>query len=87
MAQLTEAGLMGSGGTNALSNSEQVAPVFSVDSSGNYVYSELPVALCGVGDLIVVVKNGRVLVTRKGQGQLVKQAVEQMSEAEREDLR
>ena len=46
--------------------------------SGNYVSSDLPVALCGVDDLIVVVRNGRVLVCRKGESQLVKDAAEKL---------
>jgi len=46
--------------------------VFSVQSSGNFVYSDLPVALCGVEDLIVAVQNGVVLVCRKGFSQQVK---------------
>jgi mannose-1-phosphate guanylyltransferase/mannose-6-phosphate isomerase len=45
-------------------------------SSGCWVYADVPVVLCGVEDLMVVVKHGCVLVARKGAGQLVKQAVE-----------
>lgn len=49
--------------------------VAEVDGSGNTVYSDIPVALCGVNDLIVVVKNGAVLVMKKGKGALVREAV------------
>ena len=50
------------------------ATVYSHQSSNNFVYSELPVALCGVEKLIVVVANNRVLVCRKGMSQLVREA-------------
>jgi mannose-1-phosphate guanylyltransferase/mannose-6-phosphate isomerase len=51
-----------------------------VESTGNYILSDLPVALVGVEDLIVVVKNGRVLVSRKGAGQGVKEALDALPE-------
>ncbi len=60
--------------------------VYSVDSEGNFVYSDLPVALCGVEDLMVVVKNGAVLIAKKGSGQLVKKAVEQIKEDGRKGI-
>ncbi len=55
-------------------------------SKGCWVYSDLPVALCGVEDLMVVVKNGCVLVARRGAGQLVKDAVDQIRSSGRTDL-
>lgn len=51
-------------------------PVLEVESEGNHVDSDLPVALCGVSGLHVVVRNGKVLVCRRGESQLVKQVVE-----------
>ncbi len=54
-------------------NPEPEQPVFST-GEGNFVYSDIPVALCGVEDLIVVIKNGKALVCRKGESQLVKDA-------------
>ena len=62
------------------------AEVVEVDSAGSFVLSDLPVALAGVSDLIVVVKNGAVLVCRKGRSQLVKEVVEALKEKDREDL-
>lgn len=50
--------------------------VADIESSGNYVFSDLPVALCGVSDVTVVVKNGAVLVCGRGRSQLVRQAAE-----------
>ncbi len=52
----------------------------------NYVYSDLPVALCGVKDLIVVIKNGAVLICRKGESQLVKNVVDSLRETGRDEL-
>ena len=56
------------------------APVAEAEARGNTVFSDLPVALAGVDDLVVVVKNGAVLVTRKGRTQLVRDAVEGLRE-------
>ena len=61
------------------------APAAAADARGNAVFSDLPVALAGVDDLIVVVKNGAVLVTRKGRSQLVRGVVEGLR-AERPEL-
>jgi mannose-1-phosphate guanylyltransferase/mannose-6-phosphate isomerase len=49
---------------------------FIIDSKNNFVQSDIPVVLCGVDDLIVVQKNGSLLICKKGKGQLVKDAVE-----------
>ncbi len=58
---------------------EGTAPaVFSVDSGDNFVSSDLPVALCGVEGLHVIVKNGAVLICKKGSSQLVREAVEEI---------
>ncbi len=43
-------------------------------SGGNFVRSSLPVALCNVGNLIVVEENGVLLICEKGSTELVKQA-------------
>lgn len=61
------------------------APAAAADARGNAVFSDLPVALAGVDDLIVVVKNDAVLVTRKGRSQLVRGVVEGLR-AERPEL-
>jgi mannose-1-phosphate guanylyltransferase len=58
----------------------------TVDSKDNFVLSDLPVALVGVQDLIVVVKNGIVMVCRKGKSQQVKDVVESLKEENRTDL-
>ncbi len=43
------------------------AHTVSVESSNNFIYSDIPVALCGVNGLIVVIKNGQSLVLQKGK--------------------
>jgi mannose-1-phosphate guanylyltransferase/mannose-6-phosphate isomerase len=53
---------------------DEAPAVFAADASGNRVFSDIPVALCGVEDLIVVVRGGRALVMKKGSSQLVREA-------------
>jgi len=66
--------------------------VFSVSGESCYVDSDIPVALAGVEDLIVVIRGGKngenpaALITRKGQTQKVREIVEQIKKAERNDL-
>lgn len=56
--------------------------VFCVDSASCFVDSPIPVALCGVDNLIVVICDGAngappaVLITKKGETQRVKEVVE-----------
>jgi mannose-1-phosphate guanylyltransferase/mannose-6-phosphate isomerase len=60
--------------------------------SSCFVDSDIPVALAGVEDLIVVVRSGRdggmpaVLITKKGETQYVRDIVEQIKKAGRTDL-
>ncbi len=54
--------------------------VVEIECENNFVYSDLPVSLCGVKDLVVVVKNGKVLVMKKGQSALVREAVNKIEE-------
>ena len=54
--------------------------VFSIESRDNYVLTDIPVALAGVSDLIVVVKNGTLLICRRGESQLVKEVVSRVEE-------
>ena len=51
-----------------------------VDSKNNFVYSDIPVALCGVEDLTVVIKNGRALVMKKGASGLMRDVVKAVKE-------
>ncbi|MDR1655920.1 MAG: mannose-1-phosphate guanylyltransferase [Treponema sp.] len=60
--------------------------VFSVYSKNCFVDSEIPVALAGVEDLIVVVRNGALLIVRKGETGYVKDVVEEIKKAGRTDI-
>ena len=66
--------------------------VFSADSNNNFVDADIPVALCGVDDLIVVVRSGRdgappsVLISKKGETQQVRDIVDQIKKQGRTDL-
>ena len=54
------------------------AEVVQKNCSGNFVYSDIPVVLCGVNDLVVVAKNGKLLVMKKGTSDLVRDASREM---------
>ena len=60
--------------------------VFSVASDRNFVYSDIPVALAGVEDLVVVVKNGVLLILKRGRSQLVKDVVREVRSSGHEEL-
>jgi len=66
--------------------SEGRGDVIEADAAENYVYADIPVALAGVRDLIVVVKDGAVLVCRKGRSQSVRDVVQKLKDAKRGDL-
>lgn len=88
MAQLTDDGIVGDAGANSYTprDGRPRQPAVQVESTGNYIYSELPVMLCGVEGLNVIVKNGRVLVSRRGDGQLVREGVAQLKDGGHEDV-
>ena len=66
--------------------------VFNSGSNGCFVDSDIPVALAGVEDLIVVIRSGKngnpaqALVTRKGHTQNVKDIVEAIKKSGNTDL-
>jgi mannose-1-phosphate guanylyltransferase len=47
----------------------------AVESENCSVYSDVPVALCGVSDLIVAARDGKILVMKKGRSSLIREAV------------
>ena len=51
-----------------------------VESTNCSVYADIPVALCGVSDVIVAVKDGKVLVMRKGKSSLIREAARKTEE-------
>jgi mannose-1-phosphate guanylyltransferase/mannose-6-phosphate isomerase len=68
------------------------AEVYSSGSSGCFVDGDMPVALCGVKDLIITVRSGKdgsppaVLVAKKGETQRLREIVEKIKAAGRTDL-
>ena len=50
----------------------------NIESSGNFCYSDIPVALCGVKDLIIVIKDGKALVMKKGTSNSMRNVVNEM---------
>ncbi|AEF80408.1 mannose-1-phosphate guanylyltransferase [Leadbettera azotonutricia] len=71
---------------------DKEADIFRVGSESTFVDSDIPVALCGAEDLIVVVRSGRdgnppaVLIAKKGETQKVKEVVEKIKASGRKDL-
>jgi len=72
---------------------EKTSPdVFSFGSNDCYIDSDIPVALAGVTDLIVIIrggKNGRpasALITKKGHSQKVRGVVEIIKKAGKKDM-
>lgn len=47
-------------------------PVAEEKTSNCFVYSDIPAVLCDVEDLIVVVKNGKLLIVKKGSSSMLK---------------
>ncbi|MFQ3546957.1 MAG: mannose-1-phosphate guanylyltransferase [Termitinemataceae bacterium] len=70
----------------------QKAPVYTVDSANCFVDADIPVALCGVDDLIVVIRHGTdgrpatAMICKKGHSQQVKAIVEEFKQRGPQDL-
>jgi mannose-1-phosphate guanylyltransferase/mannose-1-phosphate guanylyltransferase/mannose-6-phosphate isomerase len=68
------------------------AEVYRSGSESTFVDSDIPVALCGADNLIVVVRSGKdggppaVLIAAKGKTQQVREIVEQIKAAKRTEL-
>jgi mannose-1-phosphate guanylyltransferase/mannose-6-phosphate isomerase len=54
---------------------QETVKTAEVNGSGNFIFSDIPVAVCGVDDLMVVIKNGKCLVCKKGDSNRVKEVV------------
>ncbi len=71
---------------------DESSDVFLADAENNYINADIPVAVCGVNDLIVVVRSGKdgspasVLISQKGKTQKVKDIVEQIKAGGRKEL-
>ncbi len=55
-----------------------VGNVAQSDCKNCFVYSDAPVVLCGVEDLLVTVKDGNVLIMKKGSSELIKETVKKL---------
>jgi len=66
--------------------------LYTAETGGCFVDSDIPVALAGVEDLIVVIRSGKdgyppaALITRKGKTQLVRNIVEKIKQSDRTDI-
>lgn len=49
-----------------------------IKGGNNFVYSDIPVALCGVEDLVVVIKNGSALIMKKGASGMMREVVQKV---------
>ncbi|GHT49823.1 hypothetical protein FACS1894102_4890 [Spirochaetia bacterium] len=86
----------GDGGDNALDKTitqdDVCESVFSIDAKNNFIVSDIPVACIGVDDLVVYIRGGKdaaapvALIAKKGQAQDVRDIVQQIKDAGREDL-
>jgi len=77
---------------NSPANSNTGADVYTAGTEGCFVDSDIPVALAGVEDLIVVIRSGKdgsppaALVTKKGKTQLVRDIVEKIKQSDKTNI-
>jgi mannose-1-phosphate guanylyltransferase/mannose-1-phosphate guanylyltransferase/mannose-6-phosphate isomerase len=75
-------------GNSAINNDN----VYTARAEACFVDSDIPVALAGVEDLVVVIRSGKdgsppaALITRKGKTQLVRDIVEKIKQSDRTDI-
>jgi mannose-1-phosphate guanylyltransferase/mannose-1-phosphate guanylyltransferase/mannose-6-phosphate isomerase len=66
--------------------------IYAAESNNCFVDSDIPVALAGVENLIVVIRSGKdgspptALITQKGKTQLVRDIVEKISQSDKIDI-
>jgi len=66
---------------------KSIKDITSIESENNFVYGDnMQVTFCGVKELIVVINDGKLMICKKGQSQLVKDAVELLKEEGRTEL-
>jgi len=71
---------------NSDTNSDDSKDVYTVGTSGCFVNSDIPVALAGVEDLIIVIRSGKdgcppaALITQKNKTQLVRDIIEKIKQ-------
>ncbi|MEE1165627.1 MAG: mannose-1-phosphate guanylyltransferase [Treponema sp.] len=52
----------------------------NISANNNFVYSDIPVAICGLDDITVVIKNGKALIMKKGKSALVREVVKKIED-------
>jgi len=57
--------------------------VFSHEAEGNFVFSDMPVALVGVDDLLVIQKKDALLICKKGESQKIRDIVDKIRKKRR----
>jgi len=68
------------------------ADVYTAEAENCFVDSDIPVALAGVENLVVVIRSGKdgstpsALITQKGKTQLVRDIVDKISQSDRKDI-
>ncbi|MDE5898456.1 MAG: hypothetical protein K2H09_04235 [Treponemataceae bacterium] len=50
-----------------------------IECADDFVYSDIPVAICGVSGISVIIKNGKALIMKKGASPLVRSAASYFS--------
>ena len=66
--------------------------VYAAETEGCFVDSDIPVALAGVENIIVVIRSGKdgsppsALITQKGKTQLVRDIVDKISQSDKKDI-
>jgi mannose-1-phosphate guanylyltransferase/mannose-1-phosphate guanylyltransferase/mannose-6-phosphate isomerase len=77
---------------NSAANSDNSKDVYTAGTRGCFVDSDIPVALAGVEDLIIVIRSGKdgfppaVLITQKNKTQLVRDIVEKIKQTDNKDI-
>lgn len=64
------------GSWDAISSLDSGDEGICVDAGGNYILSDLPVSICGASNLVIVCKNGKILVMKKGSSENMRKLVE-----------
>jgi len=79
-------------GDSSISGDNAGADVYTAGTDACFVDSDIPVALAGVEDLIVVIRSGKdgspsaALITKKGKTQLVRDVVEKIKQSGKTDI-
>jgi len=91
-ARLLSAGSSAGFSAGSSADGYRSGDVFSTGTNNCFIDSDIPVAIAGVDDLIVVIRSGKdgtpptALITKKGKTQLVRDLVEKIKQSGRTDI-